>query len=104
MTRFYKWPRLLFAPNPDLVDELETATGKPCFLMSHSVDTEIFNPGFRDRCRGDLSDRLCWASDSGKECALAGSTWKSGLLPKGYDDFEMVIVGDGAEESWLRRK
>ena len=50
--RFYKWPGLLFAPNPELVDALQKETGKPCFLMSHSVDTEVFSPKFRDRRDG----------------------------------------------------
>ncbi len=102
MTRFYKWPQLLFAPNPDLVDELETATGKPCYLMSHSVDTKIFNPGFRDREAGPF--RIGYV---GRLTPEKNVRWlaqlEERLIAKGYDDFEMVIVGDGAEGPWLRR-
>lgn len=53
--RFYRIPRLLFAPNQEMVEGLERATGKPCFLMSHSVDAEVFNPQFRDRNGGPFN-------------------------------------------------
>ncbi len=42
--RFYKIPRLLFAPNQEMIRVLEAATGKPCYLMSHAVDTAVFKP------------------------------------------------------------
>src|ERR1700687_1540417 len=47
--RFYKIPRLLFTPNRELVELLAKTTGKPCYLMSHSVNIEAFRPEFRDR-------------------------------------------------------
>ncbi len=53
--RFYKIPRLLFAPNQELVRLLEEATGKPCYLMSHAVDTGVFSPQFRDRKEGPFT-------------------------------------------------
>ena len=43
--RFYHIPRLLFAPNQEMIRVLEAATGKPCYLMSHAVDAEIFPAG-----------------------------------------------------------
>ncbi len=99
-TRFYKWPQLLFAPNPDLVQTLQTATGKPCFLMSHSVDTELFNPSFRDRQGGPF--RIGYV---GRLTPEKNVRWLANLeemlVSKGHRDFEIVIVGDGAERSWL---
>ena len=47
--RFYRIPRLLFAPNQEMVTLLSQKTAKPCFLMSHSVDTTVFSPRLRDR-------------------------------------------------------
>jgi len=32
---------------------LEAATGKPCYLMSHAVDTAVFRPELRDRQMSD---------------------------------------------------
>ena len=40
--RFYKIPQLLFAPNQEIIDRLEEATGRPCLLMGHAVDTAAF--------------------------------------------------------------
>jgi len=103
-TRFYKWPQLLFAPNPELVESLKTATGKPCFLMSHSVDTEVFNPRFRDRV-GEGPFRIGYV---GRLTPEKNVRWlaqlEETLLAKGHRDFEMVIVGDGAEQTWLRKR
>ena len=50
--RFYKIPRLLFAPNQEMIQVLEAATGKPCYLMSHAVDTAVFRPELRTRRDG----------------------------------------------------
>ncbi len=47
-TRFYQIPRILFAPNPEIVQRLAEDTGKPCFPMGHGVDTHRFSPEFRD--------------------------------------------------------
>ena len=99
-TRFYKWPQLLFAPNPELVEALQTATGKPCFLMSHSVDTEVFSPRFRDRHEGPFCIGYVGRLTPEKNVRWLAHLEKT-LLDKGHSDFEIVIVGDGAERSWL---
>lgn len=101
-TRFYKWPQLLFAPNPDLVEALKTATGKPCFLMSHSVDTEVFSPKFRDRQEGPF--RIGYV---GRLTPEKNVRWlarlEQALLAKGHRDFEIMVVGEGLEGAWLRQ-
>src|SRR5215469_2922783 len=53
--RFYQIPRVLMAPNRELIELLETATGKPCFLMARGVDTELFHPRRRDRKKGPFT-------------------------------------------------
>lgn len=101
-TRFYKWPRLLFAPNPDLVLQLGTATGRPCVLMSHSVDTDVFNPRFRDRNGGPF--RIGYV---GRLTPEKNVRWlaqlEEKLVARGHTDFEIMVVGDGAEGPWLRK-
>ncbi|HEX4075560.1 MAG TPA: glycosyltransferase, partial [Candidatus Acidoferrales bacterium] len=47
--RFYRIPRLLFAPNPELMKMLERGTEKPVYSMQRGVDTELFSPRRRDR-------------------------------------------------------
>ena len=44
--RFYRLPKLLFAPNPELVRMLIGGTGRPTYLMQRGIDTGLFSlPG-----------------------------------------------------------
>ena len=101
-TRFYKIPRLLFAPNPALVKILKATTGKPCLLMPHSVDTAAFSPTFRDRLGGPFTIGYV-----GRLTAEKNLRWLVGLeralLGRGHKNFRIIVVGDGAEKRWLRK-
>jgi phosphatidylinositol alpha 1,6-mannosyltransferase len=99
--RFYKIPRLLFAPNCELVELLGKTTGKPCFLMSHSVDTEIFNPAFRERSAGPFRIGYVGRLTPEKNVRFLAQLERE-LLAKGLRDFQIVLIGQGAEETWLR--
>ena len=101
-TRFYKVPRLLFAPNPEMVRELSQATGKPCFPMSHSVDTNAFNPAFRCRQRGPFRIGYVGRLTAEKNVRLLARL-EQALLARGRDNFQMVVIGQGGEETWLRQ-
>jgi phosphatidylinositol alpha 1,6-mannosyltransferase len=98
--RFYKIPRVLFAPNEEMVETLATTTGKPCFLMSHSVDTATFSPEFRNRQGGPFTIGYV-----GRLTAEKNVRWlarlEQALLDMGHRDFRMVVVGQGAEQGWL---
>jgi glycosyltransferase involved in cell wall biosynthesis len=110
--RFYKIPRLLFAPNPEMTRVLEAATGKPCLLMSHAVDTTAFRPELRDRQEGAFRIGYVGRLTAEKNvralarlehallemCAAKHATYTS----MGHRDFHFVIVGEGAEGEWLR--
>src|SRR5580698_1498036 len=41
---FYSGARVLFAPNPELCEQLAQRTGRPCYLMPRGVDAELFSP------------------------------------------------------------
>ncbi len=100
--RFYHIPRLLFAPNPEVVELLERATGKPCSPMPHSVDTAIFSPAFRDRKGGPF--RLGYVGRlTAEKNVRTLARLEQALLARGHREFRMVIVGGGAEEGWLRK-
>jgi phosphatidylinositol alpha 1,6-mannosyltransferase len=102
MTRFYKIPRLLFAPNQEIIEQMETATGKPCFLMSHSVDTAVFDPAFRERPSGPFRIGYVGRLTTEKNVRFLARL-EQDLLNIGENDFRIVIVGDGAEQSWLQK-
>jgi phosphatidylinositol alpha 1,6-mannosyltransferase len=100
--RFYKIPQLLFAPNQELINLLERTTGKPCLLMSHSVDTAVFSPEFRDRQRGPFTIGYVGRLTAEKNVRSLARL-EEALLAKGHRDFRIVVVGEGTEEIWLRR-
>jgi len=105
--RFYKIPRLLFAPNQEMIRVLEAATGKPCYLMSHAVDTEVFRPELRDRQLRDGKDGPFCIGYVGRLTAeknvRALARLEQALLRMGHRDFRFVVVGEGAEQEWLRK-
>ena len=100
--RFYKIPRLLFAPNREMVQVLEAATGKPCYLMSHAVDTAVFRPELRDRQDGPFRIGYVGRLTAEKNVRVLARL-EQALLDMGHRDFHFVVVGEGAEGEWLRR-
>ena len=99
--RFYKIPRLLFAPNQEMIQALEAATGKPCYLMSHAVDTDAFSPEFRNRQGGAFRIGYVGRLTAEKNVRMLARL-EQALLAMGHRDFRIVVVGQGAEEKWLR--
>lgn len=99
--RFYKIPRLLFTPNQEMLALLERTTGKPCLLMSHSVDTTVFSPEFRDRGKGPFTIGYVGRLTAEKNVRLLAQIERV-LVARGRRDFRMLVVGDGAEGKWLR--
>jgi phosphatidylinositol alpha 1,6-mannosyltransferase len=100
--RFYRIPRLLFAPNVELVRMLEGATGKPCYLMSHAVDTDVFRPEVRDRVGGPFTIGYVGRLTAEKNVRMLAHLGQA-LVAMGRRDFHFVIVGEGAESEWLRK-
>lgn len=99
--RFYKIPRLLFAPNQEMVRVLEAATGKPCYLMSHAVNATAFRPDLRNRQEGPFHIGYVGRLTPEKNVRMLARL-EQALLDLGHRDFRFVIVGEGAEGEWLR--
>ena len=99
-TRFYQIPRILFAPNPEIVQRLAEDTGKPCFPMGHGVDTHRFSPEFRDSQGAPFTIGYV-----GRLTAEKNVRWlarlEQALLGNGLRDFRILIAGHGAEREWL---
>ena len=100
--RFYRRARILFAPNVDLCRTLEKATGRRCLLMPRGVDTEIFSPA----CRSRPADQPFLLGFVGrltveKNVAMLADVYRR-LRAMGIANIRFLIIGQGAEESWLR--
>jgi phosphatidylinositol alpha 1,6-mannosyltransferase len=102
--RFYSLARILFAPNPGLCRLLEKETGRPCHLMQRGVDTQLFSPAHRQRAPEDDAFVLGFVGRLSveKNVALLARI-QSELTTRGITNFRFLIIGQGAEEDWLRR-
>jgi phosphatidylinositol alpha 1,6-mannosyltransferase len=101
--RYYRLGRVLFAPNQELVDQLEAATNKPCFQMSRGVDTELFDPMRRSRSNEAETIQIGYVGrlTAEKNVRLLREV-ESSLLATGIQNFRMVFIGQGSQEQWLR--
>ncbi len=97
-----KFRRLLFTPE----SRAGRATGKShrqtLLFDGSQCDTETFHPAFRERTDSIFQIGYVGRLDSRKECPRPCATGKrSG--GKGIQNFQIVFIGQGADENWLRQ-
>jgi glycosyltransferase involved in cell wall biosynthesis len=98
--RFYRVARALFAPNQELMSMVEGLTGKRCYLMSRGIDTELFHP--KRRKRDDEQFVVGYVGRLTKEKNVRFlRDLEQALNAREGRRFKIVIVGQGAEHSWL---
>ena len=99
--RFYHIAQVLFAPNQELIDMIEKGTGKPCHPMNRGVDTELFHP--RERERGDDAFVVGFVGRLSVEKSIRDlAEVEQHLLRAGVTNYRFLVIGQGAEEPWLR--
>jgi len=97
---FYRRARVLFAPNVELMSMVEQLTSKRCYLMSRGIDTALFHP--QRRKRDDEQFVMGYVGRLTKEKNVRFlKSLEDGLNARGGPSFRIVIVGQGAEFSWL---
>ena len=99
--RFYKIPRVLMAPNRELIELLEQATQRPCYLMSRGVDTELFHPRRRTRQPGPFTIGYVGRITVEKNVESLIEIERA-LMAAGICDYRFLVVGQGASEDLLR--
>ena len=99
--RFFRIPRVLFAPNPELMDLLAKGTGKAVYPMKRGVDTALFTPERRDRTDGEFVIGYVGRLTVEKNVRFLAEIERV-LANSGFSNFRFSIVGQGAEEPWLR--
>jgi glycosyltransferase involved in cell wall biosynthesis len=101
--RFYSLAKVLFAPNRELCALLEKTTGRPCHLMPRGVDSELFNPGRRNRAEDDREFVLGFVGRLSieKNVTLLAQVQQE-LEQMGQKNFRFLIVGHGTDTDWLR--
>jgi phosphatidylinositol alpha 1,6-mannosyltransferase len=99
---FYHYARFTLAPNQAMVNLLQSRTGRPSFLMSHGVDTDVYSPSRRKRQSGAFCIGYVGRLTPEKNVRLLADL-EQALIAAGRRDFRIVMVGDGSEREWLRR-
>jgi glycosyltransferase involved in cell wall biosynthesis len=99
---YYKQGSIVLAPNQDLMQMISVLTAEPVFLMRRGVDTSLFSPARRNRMTNTFRlgyvGRLT-AEKNVRFLAQLGNTLKT----LGRESFEIMIVGEGRDEEWLRK-
>jgi glycosyltransferase involved in cell wall biosynthesis len=102
VTTFYRFGRVLYAPNQELVDMLVERTGRPAHLMTRGIDTQLFSPSKRRSHDGVIRMGYVGRITPEKSVRLFARI-EQALLDRGISDFRFLIVGDGSEREWLRQ-
>ncbi len=99
---FYRLARMLFAPNPELVDLLKSRTGRPTHLMVRGVDTTLFSPARRAREHDEIVLGYVGRLSAEKNVRLLAELEKL-LTEEGIANYRFLVVGEGSERAWLRK-
>src|SRR5690606_31489222 len=99
---YYKMPKVVLAPNQELIDLVGDRTHRAVRLMARGVDTEkyaptkrtvndeIFRLGFVGRLRAEKNVRML-------------AKIEKSLIDEGRSNFEFLIVGEGNEREFLEK-
>ncbi len=97
---YYKMPKILLAPNQELIGVLEKGTKREVHLMTRGVDTEKFSPQKRTVSDGTIRFGFVGRLRAEKNVRLF-KRLEEELKKKTDKKFEFLIVGDGNEREWL---
>jgi phosphatidylinositol alpha 1,6-mannosyltransferase len=101
LTRFYRLPRFLMAPNAEMVDLLRETTGNPAYFMRHGVDTNAFSPAARRPGSGAFCIGYVGRLTAEKNVRMFAELERH-LLAAGMNNFRLLLVGAGSEKDWLQ--
>ena len=102
---FYSNADILFAPNPELCQILAHATARPCHLMPRGVDSALFDPQKRNRSGNNCDFVLGYVGRLSVEKNVVHlAQVQQDLERAGCHNYRFLIVGHGAQESWLRER
>ncbi len=99
---YYKIPKVILAPNQELIDLLSKGTERKAFLMIRGVDTEIFSPARRTVRDGIFRFGFVGRLRAEKNVGLLVELEKK-LIAAGKTNFRFLIVGEGSEREFLEK-
>jgi glycosyltransferase involved in cell wall biosynthesis len=99
---YYKIPKVVLAPNRELIDLLAKGTKRKTFLMARGVDTETFSPAKRTASDGVFRFGFVGRLRAEKNVRRLIDLEKK-LLEAGQSNFKFLIVGEGDERGFLEK-
>lgn len=100
--QYYRMPKVILAPNQELIDALHNGTGRSARLMSRGVDTDKFGPDRRTATDGIFRIGSVGRLRAEKNVRMLVELEKN-LLAAGKTNFEFLIVGEGTEREYLEK-
>lgn len=99
---YYKIPKVILAPNQELIDLMAQRTGRKSMLMSRGVDTENFSPDKRTVNDGIIRFGFVGRLRAEKSVRVLADLEKK-LLEAGQTNFKFLVVGEGNEREFLEK-
>src|SRR5262249_17449371 len=96
-------PRVILAPNEELVSMLARALGKPTFLMARGVDVSLFSPARRRRRETTANIGYVGRLSTEKSIHVLPEL-AAALAADGIAGVRFTIVGEGLQSEWLRER
>lgn len=100
--QYYRMPKVILAPNQELIDALHKGTNRTARLMSRGVDTDKFSPDRRTVKDGIFRLGSVGRLRAEKNVRMLVDLEKN-LLAAGKSNFEFLIVGEGTEREFLEK-
>lgn len=100
--QYYRMPKVILAPNQELIDALHKGTKRSARLMSRGVDTDNFSPDKRTVNDGVFRLGSVGRLRAEKNVRMLVELEKN-LIAAGKDNFKFLIVGEGTEREYLEK-
>ncbi|MBV8549714.1 MAG: glycosyltransferase [Acidobacteriaceae bacterium] len=99
---YYRKADVVLAPNEELIELMHQFTRKPVLLMQRGVDTNLFSPAHRNRVTETFRIGYVGRLTAEKGVRFLAEMANT-LVTLGREHFEIMVVGEGREQAWLRK-
>ena len=100
--QYYRMPKVILAPNQELIDALHKGTKRTARLMTRGVDTDKFSPDRRTVNDGVFRLGSVGRLRAEKNVRMLVELEKN-LIAAGKENFKFLIVGEGTEREYLEK-
>ncbi len=97
---YYKMPKVVLAPNRELIDILASGTHRRSQIMTRGVDTELFSPEHRTVSDGVFRIGFVGRLRAEKNVRMLADL-EHELVARGLSNFRFTIIGEGSERGFL---